>query len=186
MRSKEVGWLVAGVLAAAMVAPALRAQTARQDPDVLNALLIEVRGLRAAMEELAVGGARVQLSLGRLQLQEQRLNTMLRRLETVREEAGHAERNVTQVESEILRAQQMIKNTEANTTIGAEQRADVLRQLAMDLIEIKRRSAQATADLQRFQLEQSTLEQQISSEQARWIEINRAMEDLEKTLAKRR
>jgi hypothetical protein len=40
----------------------------RQDPDVLSALLVEVRGLRAAMEQLGAAGPRVQLALGRLQL----------------------------------------------------------------------------------------------------------------------
>src|SRR5262245_51683946 len=39
-------------------------------PEVLTALLTEVRGLRAALEEMASSGPRVQLTLGRLQLQE--------------------------------------------------------------------------------------------------------------------
>ena len=54
-------------------------------PDVLGALLTEVRGLRVAMEQMASAGPRVQLALGRQQLQEQRLNTILRRAENVRE-----------------------------------------------------------------------------------------------------
>jgi hypothetical protein len=38
-------------------------------PDVLGALLTEVRGLRQAMEQMASAGPRAQLALGRLQLQ---------------------------------------------------------------------------------------------------------------------
>src|SRR4051795_1831311 len=49
--------------------------------DVLPALLVEVRGLRAAMEQMAAAGPRVQLALGRVQLQEQRINTLIRRLD---------------------------------------------------------------------------------------------------------
>ena len=51
----------------------------------VTALLTEVRGLRHAMEQMAAAGPRVQLALGRLQLQEQRVNTLVRRLETVRD-----------------------------------------------------------------------------------------------------
>src|SRR3954464_5619884 len=49
--------------------------------DVLPTLLIEVRGLRVAMEQMAAAGPRVQLALGRVQLQEQRINTLIRRLD---------------------------------------------------------------------------------------------------------
>lgn len=52
------------------LATSILARQTSQQPDVLNALLVEVRGLRAAMEELASAGPRVQLSMGRLQLQE--------------------------------------------------------------------------------------------------------------------
>src|SRR4051812_2411005 len=52
--------------------------------DVLPALLVEVRGLRAAMEQMAAAGPRVQLALGRVQLQEQRINNLIRRLDEVR------------------------------------------------------------------------------------------------------
>ena len=58
-----------------------RARATATPPDVLAALLIEVRGLRAAMEQMASAGPRVQLALGRLQLQEQRVNAVVRRLE---------------------------------------------------------------------------------------------------------
>src|SRR3954466_4508494 len=49
--------------------------------DVLPTLLTEVRDLRGAMEEMAAAGPRVQLALGRVQLQEQRINTLIRRLD---------------------------------------------------------------------------------------------------------
>ena len=43
---------------------------ASQSGDIMPALLQEVRGLRVAMEQMTSAGARVQLALGRLQLQE--------------------------------------------------------------------------------------------------------------------
>ena len=61
-----------------------RTQQPAPAPEVLTALLTEVRGLREAMEQLASAGPRLQLTLGRLQLQEQRITTLVRRLDDVR------------------------------------------------------------------------------------------------------
>lgn len=70
---------VAGL--AAMGQGVLGQAPAGPNADVLTQLLTEVRGLRAAMEHMASSGPRVQLALGRLQLQEQRIDSTLRRLE---------------------------------------------------------------------------------------------------------
>jgi hypothetical protein len=77
---------VFGVMfAAATIAgsPMGRAQPTQAPPDVLTALLIEVRGLRAAMQQMASAGPRSQLALGRVQLQEQRIEAQFRRLDVV-------------------------------------------------------------------------------------------------------
>ncbi len=70
-------------------------------PDVLAALLVEVRGLRAAMEQMASAGPRVQLALGRLQLQEQRVNTMVRRLEEVKASLVQAQKRMEAVTDQL-------------------------------------------------------------------------------------
>jgi hypothetical protein len=75
------------------------ATTGRAQPaggDVLTQLLTEVRGLRAAMEQMASAGPRVQLVLGRLQLQEQRVNTLVRRQESVRSTLSASENELAQ------------------------------------------------------------------------------------------
>ena len=71
-----------------------QAPPATTSPDTIAALLVEVRGLRAAMEQMAAAGPRVQLALGRLQLQEQRINTLVRRLEEVRAALAPARRKL--------------------------------------------------------------------------------------------
>jgi len=63
-----------------------QAAPAARNEDVLPALLAEVKGLRAAMEQMASAGPRIQLFVSRLQLQEGRMNTMIRRLESVRDD----------------------------------------------------------------------------------------------------
>jgi hypothetical protein len=45
--------------------------------------MIELRGLRATMEQMASAAPRVQLALGRLQLQEQHMANMNQRLDSV-------------------------------------------------------------------------------------------------------
>ncbi len=164
---------VCGALGAAAAAQSTR------EPDVLSALLAEVRGLRQAMEQMASAGPRVQLALGRLQLQEQRVNTMIRRLEGVRDSTAAAERGVTQAQSDIARIQEALKTAEA----GGDT-ADA-RALAFEIAEMKRRLSLAQQDLQRWQAEEGTLQQQIAGEQARWADINRTLEELERALGKR-
>ena len=68
--------------------------------DVLAALLVEVRGLRAAMEQMASAGPRVQLFASRLQLQEGRMNNMARRLDTVRDSLAGAQREVARLQAD--------------------------------------------------------------------------------------
>ena len=105
-----VNWrTLTAAVAVAVLGAGLAAQAQRPQDDVLSALLTEVRGLRQAMEQMASAGPRVQLALGRLQLQEQRLNTMLRRLENVRDSTAGAERAVQQVQADLARQEENLK-----------------------------------------------------------------------------
>src|SRR5687767_14532699 len=90
------------IISAIFVTGVAAARSQSQEPQgVLSALLVEVRGLRAAMEQMASAGPRVQLALGRLQLQEQRLNTLVRRLEGVRDQLAQAQRQMMQHQNQI-------------------------------------------------------------------------------------
>lgn len=170
--------VTAAVAGCGLLAASLAAQGTRE-PDVLSALLTEVRGLRHAMEQMASAGPRVQLALGRLQLQEQRLNAMLRRLEGVRDSTAGSERAVSQVQSQIRNMQEELKAAEAR---GDERTA---RGLAYEVEQVKRQFALAQQEWQRWQAEEASLQQQIAGEQARWADINRTLEDLERALGKR-
>jgi hypothetical protein len=72
--------LVATVVVVAGVA--LAGSVVRSDPQSPE-LLNEVRALRLAVERLATDGARSQVLLGRVQLQERRVADIARRLESV-------------------------------------------------------------------------------------------------------
>ncbi len=152
------------------------AQVASSSPDVLSALLVEVRGLRSAMEQMASAGPRVQLALGRLQLQEQRVNTLARRLEDARTSLAQAR---TGLEDLTLRMNE-------NERLSRESSDPEVRQAAeAELKQLKTAVARGTLDLQRLQGEEATLSQDISAEQGRWSELNQRLEELERALTRR-
>jgi predicted nucleic acid-binding Zn-ribbon protein len=173
--------LLAGFGAVTALGVAAAAQAPRTtEGDVLGALLVEVRGLRQAMENMAAAGPRVQLALGRLQLQEQRVNTMVRRLESVRDGVSGAQRPVDELQHKITQLENSLKDVDSRPD-----REALIRGTTFEINELKVRHRTASAELQRLQEEQAFLEQQISAEQTRWTDINRSLEELERALGKK-
>lgn len=152
------------------------AQAPASQSDVLSALLVEVRGLRSAMEQMATAGPLVQLAFGRLQLQEQRINTMLRRHELVRDQLAAAARAEEDARSDTKRFEEAVR-----TRANADERADLEAQLDRR----KRDAARLGANLQQLQNEESTLASQIAAEQTRWTELGQRLDELERSLARR-
>lgn len=167
------------VLVASAAQP-FRAQPAAQDPDTLSALLIEVKGLRAAMEQMASSGPRVQLVFGRLQIHEQRINSLVRRLDTVREKIRPAMQ-----EEESLRTR--VAQFEAVTARGggSAEFQEERRHIEAQLPALKKLASRAALDLQQLQTEETALASDIAAEQARWVQINQQLEELERSLARR-
>src|SRR5438105_4189363 len=96
---KRVSMIAAAVVLGAVATSTWRpvAAQATRSEDVLPALLVEVKGLRAALEQMASGGAQAQLLVGRLQLQEGRVASMIRRLDTVRDNLATARTQYNQI-----------------------------------------------------------------------------------------
>jgi hypothetical protein len=167
-----------GLGAGAALQSGLSAQTPRasQGQDVLPDLLVEVRGLRAAMEQMALSGPRVQLALGRLQLQEQRVNNLLRRLETVRTSLAGAQQAEEKARQDLATMEQMFKPA----TEGFQ------REAASPILGMSRDAqARAATEVQRLQVEESGIVQELATEQGRWSDINQRMEELERTLTRK-
>jgi hypothetical protein len=151
-------------------------QPARAD-DVLPALLVEVKGLRAAMEEMASAGPRAQLFMSRLQLQEGRIAGMNRRLDTVRDNLANARRDLERFKGSIK-----MLETDANKP-GVPHDEDTGAALALTAMKGEIASGQSTVD--RLAAEEQQLSQDLSVEQARWIEINQRLDELERALVKK-
>jgi chromosome segregation ATPase len=177
---RKIG-ILALVLVAAGAGLSVRARAAQAtratDQDVLPALLIEVRGLRAAMEQMASAGPQVQLALGRLQLQEQRVNNLLRRMESIQNELANALRESDNTRQEFTKFENALKSA----GIGPEEREHLENTLPF----LKAVHGRALANVQRLQAEESGLTQELATEQSRWTEINQRMEELERALTRK-
>jgi chromosome segregation ATPase len=160
-------------------APGVQARQAAPpaETEVLPALLIEVRGLRAAMEKMASAGPRVQLALGRVQLQEQRINNAIRRLDELRPAVAQAQTEYEHLQEALRGVESALRNPRPD--------GPSIEELKMEQEAMPRRIAQALAKLQRVTADEAALSADLANEQARWTDLNQRMEALEATLAPR-
>jgi chromosome segregation ATPase len=154
-----------------------QAATAPKNEDVLPALLAEVKGLRAAMEQMASAGPRIQLFVSRLQLQETRMNNMIRRLESVRENLAAAQRELDNVQEEV-------KNLESALSSGTVT-AQMREELTQHLPGRRRALAERRATVARLTAEETQLGADLATEQGRWSDINQRLDELERALGRR-
>jgi hypothetical protein len=172
----KAGLAATGALLMGILVHAGQTAALAKTEDMLPALLEEVKGLRAAMEQMASAGPRVQLFVGRLQLQESRMNGMIRRLESVRDK-------LTAAQEQLAHSQDTVKGTEAalassNTPIPREELLQVLSQTKREVEERK-------VTVARLAAEEAQLTQDLTLEQGRWTDINQRLDELERMLAKR-
>jgi uncharacterized coiled-coil DUF342 family protein len=165
---------VVSLLCAGVFVRSLVARQARPDQDVLSALLTEVHGLRVAMEQIGVAGPRVQLAMGRLQLNEQRITTYVHRLDEVRDRRTGLE-------------QQLRKRQQELTDLAAEvqQHGPPIPEIAEELKNMKADLERGNSTLLQLQTEENQLLQQIATERDHWTEINQRLEDLDRALGGR-
>ena len=176
MKHTSMLWIAgASLLAIFTFRPSVAGQTASSHQDTLAALLVEVRGLRAAMEQMASVGPSIQLAMGRLQLQEQRINTLVRRADGLHDALVAAQKRAGELQDRM-----------GNLQRAFEDSTDPVHRSAIEgeLPILKQDRARATAEIQRLQSEESDAAAQVASEQVRWAEINQRLEDLDRALAR--
>ena len=167
---------IAAIIISAVLTPSravAQTQAAPPQRDVLAELLVEVRGLRQAMERAATVGARIQLLVARVQLQEQRIAESARRLSTVHDEQSKLEEQITGVMANVTNFEKH------NSSIPPEQREELQRMVEQWKSEI------AILEKRRQDLtnEESQLLQQVNADQGRWSDVNAQLDDIERTLA---
>ena len=165
--------MVTAAIGAASAWRPVAAQTPRNE-DVLPALLTEVKGLRVAIEQMTSSGTQAQLLLGRLQLQETRVTSMLRRLDTVRDSLSGARREYDQLN----RTMQMLDKDEETPNGMPGDKQD-------NLAGLKNQAAASKNNLDRLTAEELQLTADIAGEQARWVDISQRLDALERQLARK-
>jgi len=177
MRSKisAIGVVVVvfGALAFGTVfsAPARGQEPVRQD--VMGTLLVEVRALRGAIEQMTSASARVQLAVGRLQIQEQRFNTLSRQLFELRRAVSEAERLSAHNDAALADLEGVLPQT---SDVG-ERRA-----IAARMGELKVIVAAGSASLQKLRLDENELSAAVAVEQGRWSDLNQQLDAIDQTL----
>jgi chromosome segregation ATPase len=176
-RLKSGCWIVAASLVTFLAVRTPAAGQATGGADTLSALLLEVHDLRVAMEQMASAGPRVQLAIGRLQLQEQRVNTMVRRADTLHESVASQQKELAEIQDRIGGSQRALEGN----SLPLEERHAV--ELALEHEKTLR--VRLAQELQRLQAEEADAASQVANEQARWVEINQRLEELERALIRK-
>jgi chromosome segregation ATPase len=167
--STRAVWAVAiGALAIAGVASG---QAHRPDA-TLDELVVEVQALRAEMNQAAGASIRAQLLIGRLQMEDARIASVVRELELVQSElaTGAPGRSET--------AGRLRELEEALISTSGEARADVERELnAMRAV-----SQQSDRRVELLKRRESGLGRELEEDQARWSQINAQLENVEQAI----
>ena len=169
-----LGTLVA-VCALGMLSVAVSGQApGNTAPSAERELLMEIRGLRADLTQAMSANIRAQLLVGRLQLQEQRMNTLSTQLAEVR-------RLLADQDAERMNfVDQMSQMTKAleSGSLEQEQRTDIEQQLGA----MKQELTRFNPKLQELRAQESDLSGQLVAEQGRWIDFNTRLDEIERSL----
>jgi hypothetical protein len=186
--------LVAVIVVAAIVGPALTAQAPpqRQGPapgDPAVDLLAEVRALRAELAAASRASLRTQLLVARVQLQEQRIIYFDRRraelaesVARAAERTGEAEENANRMEQQL----QALRNPSFGSPKMSEAERDAMRRDFEMMTATARRELQAAQQHEsRLRAEESEVVNALSAEQGRWSDFNARLDEIERTLPAR-
>jgi len=166
------------LVCAALVAIAARtigaAPPTAPPQDVLASLLTEVHELRLAMERSATVAPRVQLTLARLNIQEQRTVVLSTQLDRIREEQAHAFLETKKLTGELEDVQKALQTTIADP---GQRRGYEFEERGL-----KRKLAQRAVADDQLRTRETEAAQLLSAEQARWIDLNAKLDELERLI----
>ena len=169
MRKKSLAVALIAILVVAVTGVTGQQRPAPSRAATLDDLLEELRAFRSELRDSSATSLRGQLLLARLQLQEQRVNTIWRQLSEV-------EDKLQDTEKEGAAPEQVLK------LMGVQPGTDPPAHLAPIIEMFKTQMAateKANTDLKQRQAE---LMQLMTNEQSRWTTLNAEIEALEKAL----
>ncbi len=166
----------AGLVAALILAVFGIGVSAQQVSPLQTELLTEVRLLRQAIEGLAGTNARVQIVVGRLQLQEQRTAAATARLDQARSALDDLNQRATQINDQIKRLEALAED--------ARLKPEQLEQTRLELRMMAREGERLETERARLMTAESDAAGTINQEQGRSSDLNRQLDELERQLTK--
>ena len=145
------------------VANASGQRSATATPDPIPALLVEVHALRLAMEQSAAVTPRVQLTLARLNIEEQRITQLAAQLDRARQELTQAH---------LLSQKWSDEVTDVEKRLQTEGDDKEKKGLEIGLSDLKSRLKAQIALEEQIRNRENEAMQALNMEQGRWIELN--------------
>lgn len=139
-------------------------------------LIAEIRALRAEMKEALSTSTRMQLLLGRLQLQEQRAIAIAKQLTDLQQSVNTLQQAKIPLDGELRRLESLSQG-------GAT--PEIQRAAASQLAMTKARLEQLQREEGRLRAQEAELSNQLAFEQSRWTAFSSQLEALEQELATR-
>jgi hypothetical protein len=178
MRTHTVRLAAAAVLGVVGFGALVFAQSGglRPMPATLDDLLAEVKGLRADIAQSSGTTIRTQLILARLQVEEQRINNLVKQLADTRDQLTTTRNNISGAEANIRSSEEELQKTPSPDQRPTPGELKVL--LGWQQVELKRLQSHD----QDLQAQQSDLMNQYAVEQSRWNDFNARLDALERML----
>jgi hypothetical protein len=137
-------------------------------------LVVEIRGLRADLNRALGANIRAQLLVGRLQLQEQRINVLSGQLAEVRRGLVGVEAGRVEPPSQLQDLEQALRT--GSLPPGPD------RDVGSMIARLKTQLAQAQREEHRLLAQETELAVQVETESNRWSFFNERLDDIERTL----
>jgi septal ring factor EnvC (AmiA/AmiB activator) len=148
-------------------------ETSQSPADPIAALLVEVRALRIAMQQNATLAPRVQLTLARLNIEEQRIGQLASQLDQVRRELNNSLLETQKLSDQLPDLERGLQTTtddKARTSYEYERNSLKQKLAAQARLEEQLRAREAESV------------QSLSTEQGRWTDLNARLDSLEQLL----
>ena len=165
--------------------PISRAAPQTPQTDTSSALLGEVRLLRMTIEQIVSAGASGQLILGRLQLQEQRVNATVHRLERAHAELAATRERREEVEEMIATYEAWLKGDATLRKPRHHFHELSLESLQETIESSKKEATQLADDIRRLTAEEAVRASDLAAEQAVWSTLNQRLDDAERMLVRK-
>jgi septal ring factor EnvC (AmiA/AmiB activator) len=175
--TRKIGIAVVVVVACVAGLSAQSARPAEPGPAPgIDQLLTEVRALRSELNQAASVSIRTQLLVARLQLQEERIDSIARQLTETRQQLAGADQARAAM-ADPLKALAAVDQAPAVSDDDRDEK-NALGPLKAMLAAQQQRAEE-------LRVQEAALSSLLAEEQSRWVELNNRLEEIERTLPPR-